>query len=135
MDGIQNKRRGAWLLLIIDGYGSYMTLLFHNLATKNKIVLFHLQPHSTYLTWLLDVGVFQPFQHYYINTIDKIVWLSNKKFGKLEYLAAFHAFRNQTFKPITICHSFRSTGLVFFDPNMVLDKICEKQAQKAQTAI
>ncbi len=46
----QNKRRGAWLLLIIDGYGSHMTLLFHNLATENKIVLFCLPPHSTHLT-------------------------------------------------------------------------------------
>lgn len=50
IDHTQSKRRGAWLLLIIDGYGSYMTIPFHNLATKNKIVLFHLPPHSTHLT-------------------------------------------------------------------------------------
>ncbi len=40
IDHIQNKRRGAWLLLIIDGYGSHMTIFFHNFATTNKIVLF-----------------------------------------------------------------------------------------------
>ena len=43
----QNKRRGAWLLLIIDSYGSYMTIPFHNLATENKIVLFCLLPLYT----------------------------------------------------------------------------------------
>ena len=39
IDHTQNKRRDAWLLLIIDGYGSHMTIPFHNLATANKIVL------------------------------------------------------------------------------------------------
>ena len=29
IDHTQNKRRGAWLLLIIDGYGSHMTIPFH----------------------------------------------------------------------------------------------------------
>ena len=50
IDHTQNKRRGAWLLLIIDGYGSHMTIPFHNLATENEIVLFRLPPHSTHLT-------------------------------------------------------------------------------------
>ena len=44
------KRRGAWLLLIIDGYGSHMTLTVHNLAAENKIVIFCLPPQSTHLT-------------------------------------------------------------------------------------
>ena len=44
IDHTQNKRRGTWLLLIIDG------MLFHNPATENKIVLFRLLPHSTHLT-------------------------------------------------------------------------------------
>ena len=71
IDHTQNKRRGAWLLLIINGYGSHMTIPFHNLATENKIVLFRLPPHSTRLTQPLDVGVFQPFKHYHTDAIDK----------------------------------------------------------------
>ena len=58
IDHIQNKRRGTCLLLIIDSYGSQITLPFYNLTTKNKIVLFRLLPHFTHLTQLLDVGVF-----------------------------------------------------------------------------
>ena len=55
---IQNKRCDAWLLVIIDGYGSHITLPFYNLANKNKIVLFRLRPHSTHLTQPLNIGVF-----------------------------------------------------------------------------
>ena len=112
-----------------------MTLPFHNLAIKNKIILFRLPPHSTHLTQPLDVGVFQPFKHYYMDAIDKAVWLDDKKFGKLEFLAPFQSFRNQTFKPTIIRYVFMSTGLVPFNPDVVFDKIREKQAQIAQTAI
>ena len=35
----QNKRRGAWLLLIIGGYGSHMIIPFHNVATGNMLNL------------------------------------------------------------------------------------------------
>ena len=61
--------------------------------------------------------------------------MGDEKFGKLEFLAAFQSFCNQTFKSSTIRHAFKSTGLVSFNTNVILDKICEKQAQRAQTAI
>ena len=134
VDHTKNKRQGAWLL-IVDGYGSYMTIPFHNLATENKIVLFRLPLYSTHLTQPLDVGIFQPFKHYHTDAIDKAVRLEDEKFGKLEFLAAFQSFRHQTFKPTTIRHAFKSTGLVPFDPDVVPDKIREKQAQRAETAL
>ena len=109
-----------------------MTIPFHNLATENKIVLFRLPPHSTHLTQPLDVGVFQPFKHYHTDAIDKAVRLGDEKFGKLEFLAAFQSFRNQTFKPTTIRHAFESTGLVPFDPDVVLDKNSQKTSPKSR---
>ena len=120
-----SKRQGAWLLLIIDGFGSHMTIPFFELATANNIVLFRLPAHSTHLTQPLDVGVFQPFKHYHTEAIDRAVRLGDCQFGKLEFLAAFQGFRNETFKPSTIRHAFKSTGIVPFDPNVVLDKIRE----------
>ena len=112
-----------------------MTIPFHNLATEKNIVLSCLPPHSTPLTQPLDFGVFQPFKHYHTDAIDKAVRLGDEKFVKLEFLAAFQSFRNQTFKPTTIRHVFKSTGLVPVDPDVVLDKIREKQAQRAETAL
>ena len=112
-----------------------MTLPFYNLATENKFVLFCLISHTTHLTQPLDVGVFQPFKYYHTDAVDKAVRLGDEKFGKLELLAAFQSFRNQTFKLTTIRHAFKSTGLVPFNPDIILDKICEKQVQRAQIAI
>lgn len=108
---------------------------FYNLAIKNKIVLFYIFLHFTYLTQPLNIGIFQPFQHYHTNAIGKAVQLGNEKFGKLEFLIAFQSFCNQTFKPTTIRFTFKSTGLIPFNPDMVPNKICKKQAEIAQTAL
>ena len=126
----KNKRRGARLLILIDSYRLYMTIPFHNLVTKNKIVLFCLPPYSTYLTQPLDIGVFQLFKHYHTDAIDKVVRLGDEKFGKFKFLATFQSFRHQTFKPTTICHAFKSTGLVPFDPDVVPDKIRENKPKE-----
>ena len=63
---------------IINGYGSHMIILFYNLATENKIVLFRLPPNSTNPTQPLDVGVFQPFKLYHSDAIDKTVRLGDE---------------------------------------------------------
>ena len=54
--------------------------------------------------------------------------MGDTELGKLEFLAAFQEFRNKTFKSSTIRHAFRTTGIVPFNPNMVLDVIRQKQA-------
>ena len=81
----------------------------------------------------MNVGVFQLLKHYHTYAIDKAVWLGDEKFDKLEFLAAFQSFRNQSFKFSTIRYAFKSTSLVPFNPDVVPDKIGEKQAQRQQT--
>ena len=127
----KHRRNGAWLLLIIDGFGSHATIPFFELATANNIVLFCLPAHSTHLTQPLDVGDFQPYMHYHAEAVDHAVRMGDREFGKLEFLAAFQTFRNQTFKSSTIRHAFRITGIVPFNPNMVLDIIRQKISTSA----
>lgn len=63
-----------------------MNILFHNLATKNKIILFRLPTHSTHLTRPLDVGVFQPFKHYHTDAINKaLVRMGNESLANLSF--------------------------------------------------
>ncbi len=133
IDHTRNRRNETWLLLIIDGFGSHSTIPFLELATVNNIVLFRLPAHSTHLTQPLDVGMFQSFKHYHIETVNQAVRLRDTEFGKLEFLAAFQSFRKETFKPSTIRHAFRTTGIVQFNPDMVLDIIRQKQAVRPRT--
>ncbi len=117
----------VWLLLIIDEFDSHSIISFLKLITINNIVLFRLLTHSTHLTQLLDVKVFQSFKHYHIETVNQIVRLRNTKFDKLKFLVAFQSFRNQTFKSFIIRHAFRITSIVSFNLDMMLDIIRQKQ--------
>lgn len=119
----RRRRSGGYILLIIDGFGSHAIIPFFEFVIANNIILFRLFAHSTYLTQSLDVGVFQPYKHFHSEAIDEAVRMGDREFGKLEFLAAYQTFHTQTFKPSTIRHAFRDTGIVPFNPNMVLDKI------------
>ena len=124
---------GAWRMLIMDGYGSYMTYEFFTYAKRNQIELFRLPPHSTHLTQPLDVGCFQPFKHYHSEGIDELVRLGGADFDKLDFLSIFQRMRNQTFSSATILSSFRNTGLVPYNPDVVIRKLAAIQTRRPTT--
>ena len=80
---------GAKRLLIMNKFDSYIKYEFWLYIKNNDIVLFRLPAHSTHLTQPLNVGLFQPFKHYYTEVIDSEVRAGNVEFNKLNFLAAF----------------------------------------------
>ena len=124
---------GAWRMLIMDGYGSHMTFEFFTYAKRNKIELFRLPPHSTHLTQPLDVECFQPFKHYHSEAIDQLMRGGGSDFDKLDFLSIFQNMRNQTFTSTTILASFRNTGLVPYNPEVVLRKVEAIQTRRPAT--
>ena len=68
-------QKGAFRLLLLDGYGSHLTYEFWEYSKENKICLFRLPPHSTHLPQPLDVGVFQPMKHYHAEAVDNAIRL------------------------------------------------------------
>ena len=124
---------GAWRMLILDGYGSHLTLEFLDYATEHNIVLFRLPPHSTHKTQPLDVGCFQPFKHYHSEAVDHSVRQGNSEFGKLDFLSAFQEMHDLTFTKSTIVSAWKHTGLVPFNPAIVLDKIIRTAASRQKT--
>lgn len=117
--------------MIVDGFGSHATIPFFELATANNIVLFRLLAHSTHLTQPLDVGVFQPYKHYHTEAVDNAVRMRDREFEKLKFLIAYQTFRTQTFKTSIIRHAFKTTGIVFFNFNIVLDIIRQRISKNA----
>ena len=125
---------GAWRLLILDGYGSHLTFEFFTFAQEHKIELFRLPLYSTHLTQPLDVGCFQPYKHYHAEALDDAVRAGGVDFDKLDFLSIFQHMRNQTFTKSTILSSFKKTGLVPYDLNMVLHKITAIQDSRRRQA-
>ncbi len=114
---------GVWRLLVIDGFGSHLSYEFYHYAQAHKIELFQLPPHSTHLTQPLDVGCFQPFKHHHAERLDETVRDSGIDFDKLDFLTMFRRMREKTFTKSTILSAWQKTGLIPYNPGVVIRKI------------
>src|ERR1700733_1381199 len=92
-------------------------------------------PHATHLMQPLDVVIFQPYKHYHSEALDKAVRLGFDEFTVQDFLQELDTIRRQTFKRSTILSSFRETGLVPFNPNVVLDKLAGPPADESDPFI
>jgi hypothetical protein len=84
-----------------------------------------LPPHSTHLLQPLDVVVFQPLKHYHTEAVEGATRTGCSDFNKLEFLSAIASIRRQAFKRTTILSSFRRTGLIPYNPEIVLARLQE----------
>jgi hypothetical protein len=123
------RQVGIYRLLLLDGYGSHCTMEFITFCDEHKIVPFCLPPHSTHLLQPLDVVVFQPYKHYHDEAVDSATRTGCSDFNKLEFLTAITSIRRQTFKPSTIVSAFRKTGLIPYNPEIVLERLQEYSAE------
>ena len=122
-----NCRKGAWRLLLLDGYGSHCTYEFVQFCDEHKIIPFCLPAHTTHLLQPLDVVLFQPFKHWHAEVVDMATRTGCTDFNKMEFLSAIASIRQQTFKPASIASSFCEIGLFPFNPEVVLRKLRELQ--------
>jgi hypothetical protein len=116
-------QQGKWRMLIMDGYGSHDTFEFLEYCEYYNIIPFTFPSHSTHLLQPLDVCVFQPAKHYHSEAVNQAISTGDVSFSKVEFLAAFSSFRRQAFKRSTILSAWRHTGLIPFDPEVVLEKV------------
>lgn len=116
---------GVYRLLIMDGYGSHCTYEFITYCDEARILPFCLPSHATHLLQPLDVVIFQPYKHYHKETVDQATRTGCGDFNKTEFIASLEDIRLKTFKPKTIRSSFRKTGLVPYNPKIVLEKLRE----------
>ncbi len=128
----RSRRNEVWLLFIIDEFDSHSIISFLKLITINNIILFRLSIHLIHLTQSLNVRIFQSYKHYHVETVNIVVRMSDSKFDKLKFLAAFQSFRSQIFKSFTIRHAFRITDIVSFNLDVMLDIIRQKQVIRSR---
>lgn len=110
-------------LLLMDGYGSHDTYEFLEYCEKHNIISLTFSSHITYLLQPLDVYVFQPLKHYYSEAVNQAISMGDEFFTKVEFLVVFNQFRRQAFKTSTIESAWRNTGLIPYNPEVVLQKV------------
>jgi len=101
---------------------------FITFCDDHKIIPFCLPLHSTHPPQSLDVVVFQPSKHYHAEAVDNATRTGCSDFNKFEFLAAITLIRQQAFKPSTIISAFRKTGLIPYNPEIVLERLQEYKA-------
>ena len=114
-------------MLIFNGYSSHLTREVLEYIESHHIWPFCLLPHSSHLCQPLDVGVFQPFKHWYTEAIDEAMRQAQGEYSRVDFLANFQAIRNRAFKPTTVVSAWRKSGLIPYNPTVVLDHLVEFQ--------
>jgi DDE superfamily endonuclease/Tc5 transposase DNA-binding domain len=121
----KKTQRGAHRILLCDGCGSHITREILEFCEQRLIHMFVLPPHTSHILQPLDVVLFQPLKHFHAKAVDNATRTGCSDFNKLEFLAAIHGIRQQTFKKNSILSSFRECGIVPYNPQIAIDKVQE----------
>jgi DDE superfamily endonuclease len=121
----KNRTAGRYRMLIFDGYGSHITQEFVEYCWENHIRPFQLPPHSTHLTQPLDVGAFQKFKYEFKQCLREEVFYGTTEISKADFFDMFPRFSARTFTEKLCKSAFRKTGLIPYNPDIVLDKMKE----------
>jgi hypothetical protein len=123
-----SKSTGKYRMLIFDGHGSHLTQEFLDYCWLHHIRPFQLPPHTTHLLQPLDVGVFQSLKHNFKKEVRREVFQGAREISRVDFFAFFQRFHDKTFKNPRIHKSaFRKTGLIPYNPILVLSKMKEYQ--------
>ncbi|KAM4067733.1 DDE superfamily endonuclease [Hirsutella rhossiliensis] len=112
-------------LLITDGHSSHINMGFLEWCDQHRIIVAVFPPHSTHRLQPLDVSLFSPLSTAYTNQLIRwtaktqgLVGLSKREFWTL-FWNAFEA----SFSPENVESGWMRTGLLPFDPEVVLSQI------------
>lgn len=119
----EGRRVGSHLLLIIDGHESHKSLAFQDLCEESKIITLCMPPHASHILQPLDVGCFSPLKRAYGREVICLANSHIEHIDKKAFLASFRQVFEQSFSKENILSSFRATGLVPHDPEVVLSKL------------
>ena len=77
----QRHQKGAYRMLVMDGYDSHLTYQFLRYCELNKIIVLQLPSHSTHFLQPLNVAIFQQWKHWHAEAIDRHIRHGAGKFN------------------------------------------------------
>ncbi|KJK73352.1 hypothetical protein H634G_11476 [Metarhizium anisopliae BRIP 53293] len=102
---------------------------------QHRIIIAVFPPHSTHRLQPLDVSLFSPLSTAYSNQLIQstaktqgLISLSKREFWTLFW----HAFQT-SFSAENIASGWKRTGLLPFDPNVILSQITDKDEDNSDT--
>ena len=115
--------KGKWRLLIFDGHGSHQTAEFREFCLQNCILTLCMPAHTSHILQPLDVSCFGPLKKAYGSGIESKMRLGINHITKEEFLPTFYTAHEQVMTAANITSGFRATGIVPFDPQVVLERL------------
>ena len=94
----------------------------HNKKLKSDQLTLHIYQK---IEWFESINVFQSLKHWHLKVVNEVIQMSHEIFIKIEFLAAFNKFRSKAFKKTTIHLTWKKSDLIFFDFNVILNKMQE----------
>jgi hypothetical protein len=119
----KDRIKGTHRLLILDGHESHDSFDFKQFCQRNNIITLCMPPHSSHLLQPLDVGCFAPLKKAYGNQVENLMRNHINHITKLEFLPVFRAAFETAITRDNICGGFRGTGLLPYDPEVVLSQL------------
>jgi len=107
----------------MDGHDSHNTIKFDAYCRDRSIITLCMPPHASHLLQPLDVGVFGPLKKAYGREIESLMRVHINHITKLDFLPSFTRAFDKAFTESNICGSFRGSGLVPLDPDMLISKL------------
>ena len=122
--GTKAKAQSSYRLLILDGYGSHVTIDFIKYCDQNRILLAVYPPYSTYTLQPLNVVMFKPLATGYSNEVAGFMERSQglTSMSKRDFFPLFYRAWQASFKETTILKAFEATGLSPFNPEVILER-------------
>jgi hypothetical protein len=114
---------GVYRLLILDGHESHKSLAFQTLCEESKIITLCMPAHASHILQPLDVGCFAPLKRAYKQEVGALANCGVNHIDKRAFLDAFKPVFKRSFSKNNIQSSFRATGLVPLDPEVVISRL------------
>ncbi|KAF2647117.1 CENP-B protein, partial [Lophiostoma macrostomum CBS 122681] len=120
----KEKARQLYRLLIVDGYGSHLTMDFIDYCNRNRILLAIYLPYTIYTLQPLDISIFKPLLIAYLNKLVLLIYSSRglRLITLRDFFSMFYKAWSNTIRPKLILGAFEATGIWLLNPARILDR-------------
>jgi hypothetical protein len=119
----KDRKSSVYRLLVLDGHESHVSGDFKLYCKEHNIITLCMPAHSSHILQPLDVACFGPLKRKYGQLVEKMMRRSLTHIAKEDFLPLFKDTFLEVFTSKNIQSGFRGSGLVPFNPEVVISKL------------